>query len=79
MRVLALNYEFPPLGGGAANATAHICRELVQLGCTVEVLTSGFSGLPKLEELDGYRVRRVPVAAPQDAPELTPRDGDLCR
>ena len=61
MRVLALNYEFPPLGGGAANATAHICRELVQLGCTVEVLTSGFSGLPKLEELDGYRVRRVPV------------------
>ena len=61
MRVLALNYEFPPLGGGAANATAHICRELVHLGCTVEVLTSGFSGLPKQEELDGYRVRRVPV------------------
>ena len=26
MRILAVNYEFPPLGGGAGNATAHICR-----------------------------------------------------
>ena len=27
MRVLILNYEFPPLGGGGANATKYILRE----------------------------------------------------
>lgn len=61
MRILALNYEFPPLGGGASNATAHICRELVQMGNEVEVLTSGFPGLPGEEEHWGYQVHRVPV------------------
>lgn len=61
MRILALNYEFPPLGGGAGNATAHICRELVRLGCQVEVLTSGFQGLPAQTHQDGYAVRRVRV------------------
>lgn len=59
MRVLALNYEFPPLGGGAGNATAHICRELVRLGCTVEVLTTRFGDSPAQEERDGYVVHRV--------------------
>lgn len=59
MRVLALNYEFPPLGGGAGNATANICRQLVQMGCTVEVLTARFGDLPAREDRDGYVVHRV--------------------
>lgn len=59
MRVLALNYEFPPLGGGAGNATAHICWELVRLGCTVEVLTTRYGETPAREERDGYVVHRV--------------------
>ena len=61
MRILALNYEFPPLGGGAGNATAHICRELVRLGCDVAVLTSAYKDLPRNERVDGYAVHRVPV------------------
>ena len=61
MRVLAVNYEFPPLGGGAGNATDRICRELVRLGCEVEVLTSWFPGTARLEARDGYRVRRLQV------------------
>lgn len=61
MRILALNYEFPPLGGGAGNATAHICRELVRLGCDVAVLTSAYKDLPRNERVDGYTVHRVPV------------------
>ncbi len=59
MRVLALNYEFPPLGGGAGNATAHISRELVELGCTVSVLTTWFPGTDRHEIRDGYAVHRV--------------------
>ncbi len=59
MRILALNYEFPPLGGGAGNATAAICKELTGLGCEVAVLTSRYRGLPALEQRDGYTVHRV--------------------
>ena len=61
MRILALNYEYPPLGGGAGNATAYICRELVGLGCEVAVLTSGYRGLPAQDSVDGYELQRVPV------------------
>ncbi len=61
MRILAVNYEYPPLGGGAGNATAHIGRELAALGADVTVMTSAFSGLPKYESFDGLTIRRVPV------------------
>ncbi|HVJ33101.1 MAG TPA: glycosyltransferase family 4 protein [Terriglobia bacterium] len=59
--LLLINYEFPPLGGGAGTATLNIARELVQLGARVTVLTSAFSGLPRDEELHGYRVIRIPT------------------
>ena len=45
-RLLLINYEYPPLGGGAGNATAHLAREFTLLGAEVVVLTSGFRGLP---------------------------------
>ena len=54
MRVLLLNYEFPPLGGGGATASAQIARHLAQRGVQVVVLTSRCSGLPRWEARDGY-------------------------
>jgi len=59
MRVLLINYELPPLGAGAGNATANIARHLAAGGDDVLVLTSGFRGLRREEQVDGYRVRRV--------------------
>lgn len=61
MKILLLNYEFPPLGGGAGNATKHIARELSRAGHTVLVITSGFKDLPREEEQNGYRVLRLPA------------------
>jgi glycosyltransferase involved in cell wall biosynthesis len=61
MRILVINYEFPPLGGGAGNASYHIARGIARLGHEVAVLTSGFRGLPKREMLDGFEVYRIPV------------------
>ena len=61
MRILLVNYELPPLGGGAGNATAQIARHLAMGGDDVCVLTSGFRGLPGREARDGYRVLRAPV------------------
>jgi glycosyltransferase involved in cell wall biosynthesis len=40
MRILILNYEYPPLGGGAAVATAALVRELCNRGVSVDVVTS---------------------------------------
>ena len=61
LRVLLLNYEFPPLGGGAATASAQIARHLARRGVRVVVVTSAFRGLPRWERRDGYLVRRVAV------------------
>lgn len=61
MRILLINYEYPPLGGGAGNATAHLAKEMAQLGHMVFVLTSRFKGLPHQETIAGYTVIRVPA------------------
>ena len=60
-RVLLINYEFPPLGGGAGTATAGIAREMAGLGADVTVLTSRYRGQPRREARDGYNIVRVPV------------------
>lgn len=60
-RVLLINYEYPPLGGGAGTATAGIARALTGLGCEVVVLTSRYRGLPARESSNGFTIVRVPV------------------
>lgn len=59
MRLLLVNYEYPPLGGGAGNATQNTARELAALGVDVRVLTSAYRELPKSEVVDGVTVHRV--------------------
>jgi len=61
MRLLFINYEFPPLGGGAGRATAQIARQMARMGHEVTVLTSRFSGLPARESKDGYIIHRIPT------------------
>jgi glycosyltransferase involved in cell wall biosynthesis len=60
-RIMLVNYEYPPLGGGAGTATAGMARALVGLGCDVTVLTSRFRGQPEVEIADGFTIRRVRV------------------
>jgi glycosyltransferase involved in cell wall biosynthesis len=60
MRLLVLNYEYPPLGGGAGNATYFLCREWTALGHTVDVVTTWFCGLDEVtKEPSGVSVYRV--------------------
>ncbi len=58
-RLLLLNYEFPPLGGGASQATYCMVRELRQQGYSVDVLTASANGRRYVESLDGARIYRV--------------------
>ncbi|GMT48499.1 MAG: 1,2-diacylglycerol 3-glucosyltransferase [bacterium] len=61
MNILIVNYEFPPLGGGAGNATYHIAKEMAHRGHKVLVVTSHFKGLAKEEWLDGFQIKRIPT------------------
>jgi glycogen(starch) synthase len=61
MKILIINSEYPPVGGGAANANGHIARLLVQRGHEVLVLTSQHASLPAEETCGGVRVLRGPV------------------
>ncbi len=61
MRILIINSEYPPIGGGAGNASAHLSRALARMGQEVTVLTARFGELPH-EEMDGdVRVLRAPA------------------
>ncbi len=54
-----LNYEFPPLGGGASPVSYEIAKGLVELSHSVDVVTMGFKGFPRFEIVDGINVYRV--------------------
>jgi glycosyltransferase involved in cell wall biosynthesis len=53
LRVLLLNYEFPPLGGGAGIASAALARRLASRGVVVDVVTSRPSGARDSEQVAG--------------------------
>lgn len=59
MRILLVNYEFPPIGGGASRASFCIARELVGLGHEVVVLTSRFGDAASQEQIAGIEIHRV--------------------
>ncbi|MCC6176459.1 MAG: glycosyltransferase family 4 protein [Chloroflexi bacterium] len=60
MRILMLNYEFPPLGAGGSTSSFNLARNVVALGHDVDVVTMGIGGIPRRETMDGVRVFRVP-------------------
>lgn len=70
MKILTLNYEYPPVGGGGATVSAQLCSHLVHLGHEVDVITMCYRNLPSCEQQQGvtiYRTRAIRARA------------DLCR
>ncbi len=59
MRILIINSEYPPIGGGAGKASANLARELVGRGQEVSVLTAHFAGLPRETRQDGLHILRI--------------------
>ena len=60
MQILILNSEYPPIGGGAGNASAHIADQLEKMGHGVTVVTSRFGSLPHKEVHNGVMIYRIP-------------------
>ncbi len=61
LKILMLNHEFPPVGGGASPVTFELCKYLVKAGHHVDVVTMHFGKLPKFEVKDGINIYRTPA------------------
>ena len=59
MRILVLNHEFPPIGGGGGRAAEDVCRVLSRRGHEIKILTSHIKGLPREERRDGFHILRL--------------------
>ena len=60
-RVLIVNYEFPPVGGGGGVSALTLAKGFIENGCEVDYLTSWYKGLEKSEIVEGINVHRVRV------------------
>ena len=60
MRILVLNHEFPPIGGGGGRAAEGICETLAKRGHEIKIFTSHIKGMTYHEERDGYQIIRIP-------------------
>jgi len=70
MKILIINYEYPPLGGGGGVATKQTAQELAKRH-EVHVLTSINEGGVQEEELNGVHVHRVLVSGRRELPTAT--------
>jgi glycosyltransferase involved in cell wall biosynthesis len=59
MKILMLNYEYPPLGGGAGICTKYESEGLAKLGHKVTVITTWFKGEKEVEENNNLKIIRL--------------------
>lgn len=67
MKILFLNYEYPPLGGGAGNATAYLLKEFAKIpDLKVELVTSSINEKYHLEKVaENILIHRLPIGKNQ--------------
>jgi glycosyltransferase involved in cell wall biosynthesis len=60
-KILIINYEFPPLGGGGGRVSLSLAKGFRDRGYGVDILTSRYRGLSGKEDVEGITVYRVPI------------------
>lgn len=59
LRILILNYEYPPLGGGAGVVTQHLAERMAERGHKVHVVTTWFPGEPEFQVQGNLTIVRL--------------------
>lgn len=59
MKILAISHEFPPIGGGGANACYFLTKGFVERGHEVTLITANYQGMPEKEVMNGVQIMRV--------------------
>jgi glycosyltransferase involved in cell wall biosynthesis len=59
MNILILNYEYPPLGGGAGVVSKYHAEGLTDLGHNVTVLTAWFKGEKEIEVIGNLKIIKL--------------------
>ncbi len=54
MKILIISHEYPPVGGGGANACMYLARQYALAGNEVHIVTVCFEGLPTNETISDY-------------------------
>lgn len=62
MKILMLNYEYPPIGGGASNANKYILEELTERNIEVDLITSSKEGYNEEEISENINIYRMYVS-----------------
>lgn len=58
-KILVISHEFPPIGGGGANACYHLTKGFVDRGHQVTIVTANYRHMPKRESIQGVQLIRV--------------------
>lgn len=59
MNILVISHEFPPIGGGGANACYFLTKGYVTLGHKVTVITAKYQQDKSIEDMQGVHIVRV--------------------
>jgi glycosyltransferase involved in cell wall biosynthesis len=59
MKILVVSHEFPPIGGGGANACYFLTKGFAEKGHQVTLITANYQNLPENEQMNGVQIIRV--------------------
>ena len=59
MKILVVSHEFPPIGGGGANACFYLTKGFVDKGHQVTLITANYQDMPQKERAYGVDIIRV--------------------
>ena len=59
MKILMISHEYPPIGGGGANACRFLSRVFISEGHEVTLVSAHFQGLVEREDEEGLKIFRL--------------------